>query len=102
MQMILGISRAKFDFDGPAYIRVLGHDQKGRELLAQIRNESKRAEEGRQIIPVITNINKETEKLDDRACDLLDLDIHASEIYGLIADKNRREEAEQRKRPVMK
>ena len=35
-------------------------------------------------VPVITNINKEKDKLEELASRSLELDIHASDIYNLL------------------
>ena len=99
MQIMLGISREKYSFDGPEYIRILGHNEKGRELLAAIRTASK--DDGSGCLPMITNINKESEKLNSTALDHLLLDIHASEVYHLISRDDSPEHAEQRMRPVI-
>ena len=102
MQIMLGISRNKYSFDDPGYIRVLGHNEKGRELLSEIKKASKDSYAAVGMLPVITNINKEKEKLDKTAIDKLDLDIHASEIYALLSGDEAPEHAEQRRMPVMR
>lgn len=101
MQTMLGISREKYSFDSPGYIRVLGHNEKGRELLAHIRNISKDEDKDLNRPAVITNINKETEKLDKAALDQLELDIHAGEIYQLLGHSDGQKRSERRMRPVM-
>lgn len=78
MQVILGIRRTEYTMQEPGYIRILGFNNKGRELLSEIRNEESAS------LPVITNINKEKEKLSDEALQLLDLDCHASDVYNLV------------------
>ena len=101
MQVLLGISRESYHLDRPGYIRVLGHKEKGRELLANLRNSSNSAEGDQSILPVITNINKELDKLNEIAADQLTLDIHAGDIYSLISGATGPESAEQRIKPIM-
>ncbi len=101
MQTMLGITRQKYDLSGPEYIRVLGHSEKGREVLAELRNAVKGADEDRSLLPVITNINKESGKLDESGLAQLALDIYAGDIYALISGIRTPERAEQRMRPVM-
>ncbi len=75
MQVLLGISR---DGSLPGYIRVLGFTEKGRQLLAEIRNLETAS------LPVITNINKEAHVLNDSSRRMLEKDVHAADIYNLI------------------
>lgn len=101
MQLLLRINRNGFDFSEPGYIRVLGHNEKGREVLAAIRKASKDEVADACALPVITNINKEMDKLEGSALDQLRLDIHASEIYDLISAEGSEHHVEQRMKPVM-
>ena len=78
MQLVLGISRNRYDICGPEYIRVLGFSSKGRELLAEMRDE------GSASLPVIINVNKSAGSLNEKAAALLELDMHAADIYNLI------------------
>ena len=93
MQMILGIDRRELASDIPLYIRVLGFSEKGRELLAGLRDSD-------SAIPVITNINKETAGLSAEAKAMLELDIRAADIYNLIAGTGT-ERSDRVMRPVM-
>jgi inosine/xanthosine triphosphate pyrophosphatase family protein len=43
MQLLLGITRSRYDIGAPGYIRVLGFSEKGRRLLAEMRDEEKNA-----------------------------------------------------------
>ena len=101
MQLILGITRDRYgmrttDFAGDAgYIRVLGFSDRGRQLLAEIRNNESAA------YPVVTNINKERDRLSDAARSLLDLDIHASDIYNLATGRDLSESSDHRGGPVI-
>ena len=91
MQVLLGIRRSDFsDAEGPGYIRVLGFTETGRRLLAGLKKDSRSAA-GQEpdvhgaAVPVITNINKEKSILCAEAGRLLSLDVHASDMYNLIA-----------------
>lgn len=78
MQLVLAISRSRYNIDAPEYIRVLGFNEKGRELLAEMRDNETAA------LPVIINVNKNTGELGRKAARLLELDIHAANIYNLL------------------
>ncbi len=78
MQLVLGMSRSRYGNCSPGYIRVLGFNDCGRALLAEMRNE------GCAELPVIINVNKSAEGLDESAASLLRLDIHAADIYNLV------------------
>ena len=78
MQLVLGISRSRYDISGPGYIRVLGFNDRGRELLAEMRDEDSAS------LPVIINVNKSLESLNGEAAKQLQLDMHAADIYNLI------------------
>ncbi len=101
MQVLLNINRHGYDFTGPGYIRVLGHNEKGRKLLSEMRKAYKDNDMQQDMLPVITNINRETEKLSPEALDQLKLDIHASDIYRLISCGDNAGHVEQRMKPVM-
>lgn len=95
MQLILGITRSGYDITEPGYIRVLGFNEMGRELLSEIK------EENCSCLPVVTNVNKSTAGLDERASKLLKLDIHASDIYNLQTDADMKEGSDHRHAPVI-
>lgn len=78
MQLVLGISRSSYDIESPEYIRVLGFSEKGRKLLAEIRDEETAS------LPVIINVNKSSKDLSGKAAALLQLDMHASDVYNLM------------------
>lgn len=59
---------------GPQYVRVLGFNNKGRQILKLLKS--------RSILPIITKLNHYTPK-NSIAKGMLDLDIRASSIYGL-------------------
>lgn len=78
VQLVLGICRSRYDIVGPEYIRVLGFNGRGRELLAEMRDEEC------ALLPVIVNVNKSAGSLNDKAASLLQLDMHAADIYNLV------------------
>lgn len=78
----------------PAYIRVLGFDEKGAKLLKHI----KKQECNR--VPVITNINKEWEKLGDGQA-MLEKDILATDVFNVIWNRNMYKESDYVKKPVI-
>ena len=78
MQLVLGISRSSYDIESPEYIRVLGFSEKGRKLLAEIRDEETAS------LPAIINVNKSSKDLSGKAAALLQLDMHASDVYNLM------------------
>ena len=95
MQLVLGISRSKYNIGGPEYIRVLGFSEKGRELLAEIRDEET------ALLPVIINVNKSVKDLNEKAAELLQLDMHASDVYNLMTTGDLGAFSDHRHSPVM-
>lgn len=78
MQLVLAINRKRYNIESPEYIRVLGFSEKGRGLLAEMRDEETAT------LPVIINVNKNAPELNWKAKRLLDLDIHSANIYNLL------------------
>ena len=78
MQLVLGISRSRYDIVSPEYIRVLGFNETGKKLLAEMRDEETAS------LPVIINVNKAAKNLNRKAASLLKLDMHAADIYNLM------------------
>lgn len=78
-QLLLGIKRAD-NQDLPAYVRVLGFNELGRTILSVNRKREDR-------IPIITNVNKQRELLDDRGRRQIEFDELASHVYNLISGK---------------
>ena len=78
MQLLLGITRSRYDISGPEYIRVLGFNEMGRKLLAEMRDDESAD------LPVIINVNKASGNLSEEALKLLELDMHAADIYNLM------------------
>ena len=95
MQLVLAISRSRYNIESPEYIRVLGFNEKGRELLAEMRAEETAS------LPVIINVNKNTEELSRKAEKLLDLDIHSADIYNLLTKGETDTCSDHRHTPVM-
>lgn len=93
MQAMLGIKRD--GISSPGYIRVLGFNDRGRELLSEIRKGDAAS------LPVITNINKESHMLDDKARRMLETDIHAADIYNLITGENMSKRSDHRQMPCI-
>ena len=77
---LLGLSKKKlqeFDNDnGPQYIRILGCNEKGKELLSIISQKTS--------IPIVTSVNKFLSKANDLQKDMLYKDILATNIYTLL------------------
>ena len=96
MQTVLGITRSRYPFEEPLYLRILGFSGKGRELLSEVKKN------GVCSLPVITNINRETEKLSNDAEKMLGLDVHASDIYNLVTGRDTSAGSDHVKKPVMK
>jgi predicted nucleotidyltransferase len=63
------------------YCRVLGFNSDGSKLLRIIKNEEL------NLLPVITNINKEIDKF-DKVWELTNFDILASDLYNLVSKTN--------------
>ncbi len=95
MQLVLAISRSKYNIESPEYIRVLGFNEKGRELLAEMRTEET------STLTVIINVNKNTAELNLEAERLLDLDIHSADIYNLLTKGEMNNCSDHRHTPVM-
>lgn len=94
MQAVLGISRDRYTAYRPLYIRVLGFSDKGRQLLSEIKRE------GECPLPVITNINREAGLLDEEAAAMLELDVHAADIYNLVTGRDTHRFSDHRMSPV--
>ena len=95
MQLVLGITRSRYDIGAPEYIRVLGFSDTGRKLLAEMRDE------GTAALPVIINVNKNTEGLSRQAEKQLQLDMHAADIYNLVTKGETDSCSDRRHQPVM-
>lgn len=93
MQIILGITRADYR---PGYIRILGANETGRRFLREIKKENANT------LPLLTNINKDAHSLSDiSARRLLDMDIHAADIYNLVTGRDIQNRSDRIMRPVM-
>lgn len=90
--IVLGIES---DYDkGPGYIRVVGFDEKGAGLLKKIKREECCS------LPVITNINKEWDKLGDGQA-MIEKDILATDVFNVIWSRNMYTESDYVKKPVI-
>ena len=84
MQIILGMKGVNNDAD-PTYIRILGFNERGRQLLSYIKkNELCR-------LPLITNINKERDTLDKEASAKIDEEVRYSDIYNMVTKRENSE-----------
>lgn len=95
MQLVLGIYRSRYDISSPGYIRVLGFNDKGRALLAEMRDD------GSAELPVIINVNKGADGISEKASGLLQLDMHAADIYNLMTKGEIGAYSDHRHSPVM-
>ena len=95
MQAALGISRSRFGMEEPAYIRVLGFSKKGRDLLSEAKKSN-----GTDL-PILTNINKEAATLDEDGAAMLELDVHAADVYNLVTDRDISALSDHRVSPVI-
>ena len=95
MQTVLGISRTAYPYDAPAYVRVLGFSERGRDLLSEIKKS------GACPLPVITNINRQSGLLDDQAKNMLALDVHAADVYNLVTGRDLKSCSDHVMTPVM-
>jgi predicted nucleotidyltransferase len=96
MQAMLGIRRGGFGSGDPGYIRVLGFTDKGREILSEMREDCP--------LPVITNlskIGKGADGIGEDAMRMLELDIHAADIYNLMNDMDISAGSDYRKKPII-
>lgn len=68
------------------YIRVLGFNEKGQQLLSEIKAKGK--------LPLITNVADGYKNLEDKAKRIFDIDVFATDIYSLATDtaKNSKED----------
>jgi len=95
MQIIMGIDREIYSSCRPSYLRILALSSKGRELISEIKKNDLCT------LPVITNINKESQQLDEGGRRLLDLDIHTSDIYNLVTGRNMESNSDYRMMPYI-
>ena len=95
MQLVLRIRRRDYPFESPEYVRVLGFNKNGRELLSYIKKKDMSK------LPIITNINKESEYLGSSAKKMMELDVSAADIYNLISGRSIREYSDRVVGPVI-
>lgn len=75
---LLGITKEDVSQPVP-YIRVLGFNEKGQQLLSEIK--------ARGNLPLITNVADGYKKLDDKAKRIFDIDVLATDVYSLGTSK---------------
>jgi len=96
MQLILDIDRLRFTGSIPAYIRILGLSERGREMIAEVKKKKKNR------LPIITNINREYEALGNTGRLLMDLDVRGADIYNLITGRDIKFNSDHRVTPVIR
>lgn len=92
-QLLLGIERNTFN-EKPMYIRVLGFNDIGRQVLSDAKKNSG--------IPIVTNLGKSLGQMNEEEIKMLKLDIHASNVYNVMARKNIADESDYYKKPIIK
>lgn len=93
MQIILGINNPNH-IEDPEYIRVLGFNERGRELISYIKkNELCR-------LPVISNINKDRDLLSQRGIELLDEEVRYTDLYNMVTKRDNSEFSDHIHKPV--
>lgn len=95
MQIILGIKREKFPISNPGYIRLLGANDNGRELISYADKNFVNK------LPIITNISKKRSSLNDEGLLLLELDAHASDVYNLVTGRDISAESDYKISPII-
>ena len=80
VNLILGIRTT--DVTAPGYIHILAMNDIGSRALKTVRKN------GSSSLPVISNINKDTEELSDFQKDMISFDILAGDVYNIIKDHN--------------
>ena len=94
MQVLLDIYRKDYPFERPEYIRVLGFNDNGRNLLSLVKKDES------SNLPIITNINKEAELLDEKALKMLELDVRATDVYNLVLGLDVVDNSDYKNRPI--
>ena len=95
MQIVLGIKRAEFDGMDPGYLRLLAANEMGRKLVRMAKNEEL------NMLPILTNINREAQNLPIFAKNQLLLDIKAADTYNIVAMNDMYKESDRVKSPIM-
>ncbi len=80
--ILLGMKRSSVSQAYPGYIRVLAMNDRGAEALRTAKkNELLR-------LPVVSNLTRDMQKLDDLQKSMISFDIRAGDVYNIITDKN--------------
>lgn len=87
-QIVVGLAKSE---PAPRYVRVLGFNKNGSELLKKIKNE------GEPKYDIITNINRAS----DTAKRMLQTDIRATDIYNLLAKNDLYKSSDYVQRPII-
>ena len=95
MQILLGIKRRDFDNASPEYLRLLAANETGRQLIRRAKKEELNK------LPLLTNINRESNILSLFAKKQLLLDIKAADTYNILAINDMYKESDRVKRPTM-
>lgn len=95
IQIILGINRSMTERCNPGYIRVLGLSKRGRELLSSAEREKIIA------LPIITNVGRSLDILEEDARNLLEMDIHSSDVYNLVTGRDIHTRSDYRMKPII-
>ncbi len=93
-QLVLGIRREDYR-DEIGYIRVLGFTDKGRQILSELKKRESK-------IPVITNLAKSLNSLEDEIKDAITLDVSASNVYSLISGLKKPANLDYLNKPIIK
>lgn len=73
INILLGIEKREYDLSEEGYLRILGFDEIGRKIIHEMK--------GSATLPIVTNINKVSDRI--KSNPLLELDIKASDLYAM-------------------
>lgn len=71
--------KKEYTQQGVPYIRILGFNERGTEILSQLKKTAK--------LPIVTKITKTPENFSEYANSLLNLEIHSTDIYNLFTSQ---------------
>ena len=77
LQVLLGITKTKYPYKDPEYIRVLAYNDQGRQVIERMQDAS-------DFLPVIMDPAGNLARLNESASSMLALDEHAEDIYNRI------------------
>lgn len=93
MQIVLGINGLNYESD-PEYIRILALSEKGRKYISELCDSE-------NVLPVITNVGRQMKSLNDDAYNMLNVDIHAADIYNFVSGADEKNLSDYRMRPYI-